>query len=101
MNSNIVWHNATVTRERHEALNGHRGAVIWFTGTAFISPNRAEREKARQLVGEQDFIEIYCQCSLEVCESRDVKGLLKKNCLTHYLMLQQQCSKAQLLQNVG
>ena len=30
--SNTVWHHATVTRERREALNGHKGAVLWFTG---------------------------------------------------------------------
>jgi adenylylsulfate kinase len=30
--SNVVWHNATVTRERHEALNGHRSVMLWFTG---------------------------------------------------------------------
>lgn len=30
--SNVVWHNATVTRARREQLNGHKGAVIWFTG---------------------------------------------------------------------
>jgi len=30
--SNTVWHHATVTRQRREALNGHRAAVIWFTG---------------------------------------------------------------------
>jgi adenylylsulfate kinase len=28
----VVWHHATVTRERREKLNGHRGAVVWFTG---------------------------------------------------------------------
>jgi len=32
MNTNIVWHNATVTRERREELNGHKSCVIWFTG---------------------------------------------------------------------
>ncbi len=32
MSSNVVWHNATVTRTRREKLNGHRGAVVWFTG---------------------------------------------------------------------
>lgn len=32
VSSNVVWHNATVTRERREAQNGHRGAIIWFTG---------------------------------------------------------------------
>ena len=30
--SNTVWHHATVTRERRQQLNGHRSAVIWFTG---------------------------------------------------------------------
>ncbi|MCK5876650.1 MAG: adenylyl-sulfate kinase [Candidatus Marithrix sp.] len=43
--------------------------------TAFISPFRADRDKARKLVGNDDFIEIYCDCSLEICETRDVKGL--------------------------
>lgn len=32
MNNNIVWHHATVTRERREALNQHKSAVLWFTG---------------------------------------------------------------------
>ncbi len=141
---NTVWHHATVTRQRREALNGHRAAVIWFTGlsgsgkstlahaveeklhefgcrtfvldgdnvrhglcsnlgfsiddrrenirriaesaklmmeagviamTAFISPFRADRERARSLFPHGDFIEIYCAAPLEVCESRDVKGL--------------------------
>ncbi len=30
--SNTIWHNATVTRERREKLNAHKGTVIWFTG---------------------------------------------------------------------
>jgi adenylylsulfate kinase len=42
--------------------------------TAFISPFRVERERVRNLVGEDSFIEIYCRCPLEVCEERDVKG---------------------------
>ena len=142
--SNTVWHRATVTRQRREAANGHRSAVIWFTGlsgsgkstlahaveeqlhqagcctfvldgdnvrhglcsnlgfsnddrrenirriaeaaklmvesgviamTAFISPFRADRERARGLFPHGDFIEIYCAAPLAVCESRDVKGL--------------------------
>jgi adenylylsulfate kinase len=145
--SNIVWHHATVTRARREQQNGHKSAVLWFTGfsgagkstlahaleealhqmgchtfvldgdnvrhglcgelgfsdndrmenirrigevsklfveagvmvlTAFISPFRADRERVRKLIGEADFIEIYCHCPLEVCEERDVKGLYKK-----------------------
>jgi adenylylsulfate kinase len=45
------------------------------TLTAFISPFRAERALARKLVPHGDFIEIYCNCTLDVCEHRDVKGL--------------------------
>lgn len=145
--SNIVWHHATVTRTRRERLNGHRAAVLWFTGlsgagkstlahaveeklhaagahtfvldgdnvrhglcadlgfsevdrvenirrvgevaklfleagiitlTAFISPFSADRARVRALMPEGDFLEIYCQCPLNVCEERDVKGLYKK-----------------------
>ena len=47
------------------------------TLTAFISPFRADREKARQIIGEQ-FVEIFVDASLETCEKRDVKGLYKK-----------------------
>lgn len=43
--------------------------------TAFISPFREDRERARSLFPHGDFIEIYCATPLEVCESRDVKGL--------------------------
>lgn len=46
--------------------------------TAFISPFQRDRQLVRQLVTSEDFIEIYCQCDLEICESRDVKGLYKK-----------------------
>jgi len=144
--SNVVWHQSQVTTAMRETLNGHRGAVLWFTGlsgagkstlanavedrlhqmkartfvidgdnvrhglcadlsfsdedrvenirrvgevaglfvqggiltlTAFISPFRADREKVRSIVGE-NFIEVFCDTVLEVCESRDVKGLYKK-----------------------
>ncbi len=144
---NIVWHQATVTRRRREAQNGHASCVLWFTGlsgsgkstlahaveeelhvrgcrtfvldgdnvrhglcgdlafseadrsenirrvgeaarlfveagvivlTAFISPFRDDRERVRRLIGDADFIEIYCHCPLEVCEERDVKGLYRK-----------------------
>jgi len=48
------------------------------TLTAFISPFKSDRLAARNLMQAGEFIEIYCCCSLEVCESRDVKGLYKK-----------------------
>jgi adenylylsulfate kinase len=42
--------------------------------TAFISPFNTERERVRRLVGNENFIEIYCKCPVEICEQRDVKG---------------------------
>ena len=144
---NIIYHNATVTRERRNQLNSHKSAVIWFTGlsgsgkstlahsveeelhnlgcrtfvldgdnvrhglssnltfsdndrkenirrigeaanlmmeagviamTAFISPFNEDRNLVRQLLPQGDFIEIYCNASLEACESRDVKGMYKR-----------------------
>ncbi|MGR9087958.1 MAG: adenylyl-sulfate kinase [Gammaproteobacteria bacterium] len=147
ISTNVVWHHATVTRARREQLNGHRGAILWFTGlsgagkstlahaveeklhqmgcrtfvldgdnvrhglcgdlgfttearienirrvgemaklfmeagvivlTAFISPYRTDRERVRGMVEHGDFLEIYCNSPIEVCETRDVKGLYKK-----------------------
>ncbi|MEJ2463360.1 MAG: adenylyl-sulfate kinase [Candidatus Thiodiazotropha sp.] len=147
MNKDIVWHSATVTRERREKQNKHRSKLLWFTGlsgsgkstlahaleeelhqrgcrtyvfdgdnvrhglcrdlgftvedrtenirrigemaklfvdagvislTAFISPIREDRQRARGLFPHGDFIEVYVKCSLETCEERDVKGLYKK-----------------------
>jgi adenylylsulfate kinase len=46
--------------------------------TAFISPFRSDRAAVRQLIPAGDFMEVYCQASLETCENRDVKGLYKK-----------------------
>ena len=44
--------------------------------TAFISPYRSDRRKAKQIIGE-NFIEVYVSTSLKECERRDVKGLYK------------------------
>jgi len=45
------------------------------TLTSFITPMRALRTMARDIVGAQDFLEIYVKCSFETCAARDVKGL--------------------------
>ena len=145
--SNVIYHQASVTRQRRNKLNNHRSIVLWFTGlsgsgkstlahaleeklfqkgcrtfvldgdnvrhglnsnlgfseegrtenirrisevsklmlesglivmTAFISPFNKDRNEARRLISNDDFIEIYCKASLETCEARDVKGLYKK-----------------------
>ena len=145
--SNVIYHQASVTRQRRNKLNEHRSVVVWFTGlsgsgkstlahaleeklfqngcktfvldgdnmrhglnsnldfsdagrtenirrisevsklmiesglivmTAFISPFYIDRNEARKLISNDDFIEIYCKASLEACAKRDIKGLYKK-----------------------
>jgi len=46
--------------------------------TAFISPYRADRDRARAIMNKGDFIEVFVDCPTEVCERRDPKGLYKK-----------------------
>lgn len=144
---NIVWHNATIAKEDRHRMNGHKSAILWYTGlsgagkstlankveeklfekgyhtyvldgdnirmglnkglgfdadarkenirrigevaklfvdagvivsTAFVSPYIEDRDMVRKLVKEGEFIEIHVSASLEVCETRDTKGLYKK-----------------------
>ncbi|MEM7102324.1 MAG: adenylyl-sulfate kinase [Bacteroidota bacterium] len=53
----------------------HCGIV---TINSFISPTIEIRDFARQIIGAEDFYEVYVNAPLEVCERRDVKGLYKK-----------------------
>lgn len=53
-----------------------RAGVI--TMTAFISPYRGDRDKARQLLESSEFIEVFVKVPLDVAEQRDPKGLYKK-----------------------
>jgi bifunctional enzyme CysN/CysC len=46
--------------------------------TSFISPFREDREMARQIVGADQFVEVYLSTPVEVCETRDPKGLYRK-----------------------
>ena len=46
--------------------------------TAFISPYRDDRDNAREIIGNEDFIEVFVSADLSVCEERDPKGLYKK-----------------------
>jgi len=144
---NIVWHNATITKEDRHRKNGHKSAILWYTGlsgagkstlankveeklfergyntyvldgdnvrmglnkglgftaedrkenirrigevaklfvdagvlvsTAFVSQYKEDREMVRSIMKEGEFVEIYVSASLEVCETRDTKGLYKK-----------------------
>jgi adenylylsulfate kinase len=56
-------------------LFSHAGII---TMTAFISPYRSDRQKARQLLPSGEFIEVYLKIPIEVAEQRDPKGLYKK-----------------------
>jgi adenylylsulfate kinase len=162
--TNVVWHEHSVTRAEREAKSGHKGCVLWFTGlsgcgkstvanlvdhklhamgihsfvldgdnvrhglnagpgmlkekhgeefakrfglgfsaqdreenirrigavaqlfaeagviaiTAFISPYRADRDRVRNTLAKGDFIEVFVDAPLEICEQRDPKGLYKK-----------------------
>ncbi|PGM52635.1 adenylyl-sulfate kinase [Bacillus sp. AFS053548] len=147
MSKNIVWHQASISKEDRRQKNNHHSCILWFTGlsasgkstianeiakalyhlnvqqyvldgdnirhglnkdlgftdfdrtenirrigevaklfvdngqivlTAFISPFIADRNIVRSLVEQDEFIEVYVECSVETCESRDPKGLYKK-----------------------
>ena len=45
---------------------------------SFISPFHEDRQKVKDLVGESNYVEVFVDCPVEVCEARDVKGLYKK-----------------------
>lgn len=162
--SNVTWHEHSVSRDIREKKNGHKGCVIWFTGlsgsgkstvantldhklhhaghqsvvldgdnvrhglnagagmlkdthgeefskrfglgfsaidreenirrigavaqifsqtgiialTAFISPYRNDRDKVRNSLNQAEFIEVFVDTPIEICEQRDPKGLYKK-----------------------
>lgn len=48
------------------------------TINCFVSPTLAIRQQAQEIIGEADFVEVFVNAPLEVCEARDVKGLYKK-----------------------
>ena len=48
------------------------------TLNCFVSPTIEIRENAKEIIGGEDFIEVYINASIETCEERDVKGLYKK-----------------------
>jgi adenylylsulfate kinase len=46
--------------------------------SAFISPFEEDRNQVRTIVGPENFLEVFVDCPLEICEQRDVKGLYKR-----------------------
>ncbi len=56
-------------------LFNHCGII---TINCFVSPTLAIRQMAREIVGDDRFVEVFVDTPLEICEKRDVKGLYKK-----------------------
>ncbi len=69
-------------REEHARRVSYLAKVLSRNGVisivALISPYRVSREKAREVIGKENFLEVYVKASLAVCETRDPKGLYKK-----------------------
>jgi adenylyl-sulfate kinase len=69
-------------REEHARRVSYLAKVLARNGVisivALISPYRSSRLRARELIGEQDFVEVYVKASLAACEKRDPKGLYAK-----------------------
>ncbi|MCC6532418.1 MAG: adenylyl-sulfate kinase [Burkholderiales bacterium] len=70
--------------DRHENIRriGEMARLFMEAGVislaAFISPYRADRDRLRDRIGRERFMEIYCRCSIAVCENRDQKGIYRK-----------------------
>jgi adenylylsulfate kinase len=69
-------------REEHARRVSYLAKVLARNGVisivALISPYRTSRQRARELIGVQDFVEVYVKASLVTCEKRDPKGLYAK-----------------------
>ena len=69
-------------REEHARRVSYLAKVLARNGVvsivALISPYRSSRERARGLIGEEDFVEVYVKATLATCERRDPKGLYAK-----------------------
>jgi len=48
------------------------------TINCFVSPTNEIRQQAKEIIGAEDFLEVFINTPLEICEQRDVKGLYKK-----------------------
>lgn len=66
-------HNKKVAHLAKLLLNHHVPVCV-----SLISPYAENRETARRIIGNENFIEVYIKCSLEKCEKRDIKGMYKK-----------------------
>ena len=80
LNSDLGFSDADRAENIRRA--GHVAAMLADAGliviTAFISPFERDRERVREVVGEDRFVEVFLDAPIEVCERRDPKGLYAK-----------------------
>ena len=80
LNSDLGFSNED--RDENIRRIGHLSELMIDAGliviTAFISPFKKQREKTRSLFNKNEFIEVFMDTPIEVCEERDTKGLYKK-----------------------
>ena len=80
LNSDLGFSNED--RDENIRRIGHLGELMVDAGliviAAFISPFKKQREKTRSLFGANEFVEVFMDTPIEVCEQRDPKGLYKK-----------------------
>lgn len=80
INNNLGFSEA----DRHENIRRIAEVAKLFADTgivtlcSFISPTIEMRAFAKNIIGEKDFVEIFVNTPIEICEARDVKGLYKK-----------------------
>ena len=66
--------NIRRTAELSDLLNDSKISVI----ASLISPFEADRQLAKEIIGSDRFIEVFCDCPLSICQQRDVKGLYQQ-----------------------
>jgi adenylylsulfate kinase len=80
LNSNLGFSSADRSENIRRA--GEVAKILMDAGVivlaAFITPLREDRQRVRSLVGKEEFIEVYVNCPVEICEQRDTKGLYRK-----------------------
>ncbi len=69
-------------RNEHNRKVAHLAKLLFKhnvpVNVSLISPYKENRKSAREIIGNENFIETYVKCSLDICEDRDIKGMYKK-----------------------
>jgi len=80
LNSDLAF--SPLARTENIRRAGHVSRLLVEAGliviTSFISPYRSDRNRVRELYPPGRFLEVYLDCPLEICESRDPKGMYRK-----------------------